>query len=684
MASVIDSLVVVLGLDNTQFRQGQRKTSEDLRKTKEDASNTAKAIEASGKQAAAFFTKLRNEALMLFAAFTGANGVKQFVENITAGDASLGRLAKTLDMSVEDLSAWTSAVQRTGGSADAAAGTFQSLEDNLQQLATTGQSSLLPYFNAMGISMLDAHHKARPLQDILLDIAKWAEGKDPAMVAQRLRAMGFDQGTINLLLKGKGAVTGLIDESRRLGTVSAQDAAAAQARQKAWRDLAQAATSLGRTILTDLSPAIESAMQWLDKWIQANRPEIAETITRWVGIFRQKVEDAFQYLAGLDWSSIIKQAETWAQSIEASAEQAFGFIRDHWPEIQQDIKDFAKGFEDVAKAIGPVLSGINEFVKSTVGWENAAKIFFAAWAVSKFAPLLGVLTRMAGLAAGLVGAGGGAVAGGLLGGVMGKAALAAVVAEMGVDALDPKDNLGTWIDQTLPGAGMVDDWFARKLGLGRTYAEQQKAAAAAGYGDPRGIRNKNPLNLQYVPGQGAIGSDGRFGVYGTMEAGVAAAARQLLLYQDRDHLNTISGIINKWAPPSDHNDTAAYIQQVAGLLKVDPNQPINLHDQNMMAALVLGMAKHETGRSLNPGEVLRGVGQAIPSPGISPLAVGSAGGGVSAASRGATNNTSSTQISVNGPIAIHTQATDANGIASSFIGALRNQSIVQQSNVGLN
>ena len=63
-------------------------------------------------------------------------------------------------------------------------------------LVTTGNDSLVPAFRSMGVAMLDSHNRARPLRDILFDIAKWAEGKDPAMVAERLRQMGFDQTTI--------------------------------------------------------------------------------------------------------------------------------------------------------------------------------------------------------------------------------------------------------------------------------------------------------------------------------------------------------------------------------------------------------------------------------------------------------------------------------------------------------
>src|SRR5579862_6561617 len=106
MATVIDSLVVTLGLDASKFHAGAKQTSTDLKATTQDANAAAKQIEASGKQAAAFFGKLRNEALSLAAVFLGGMGLKALVANLTATDAATGRLSRNLGISVEALGAW--------------------------------------------------------------------------------------------------------------------------------------------------------------------------------------------------------------------------------------------------------------------------------------------------------------------------------------------------------------------------------------------------------------------------------------------------------------------------------------------------------------------------------------------------------------------------------------------------
>lgn len=133
--------------------------------------------------------------------------------------------------------------------------------------------------------------------------------------------------------------------------------------------------------------------------------------------------------------------------------------------------------------------------------------------------------------------------------------------------------------------------------------------------EPRGIRNNNPLNLESRDGQpGRVGSDGRFGIYGSMEAGIAQAARQLLIYQDRYNRRTVAEIIGRWAP-SNENNTGAYVARVAQALGVDPNAPINLRDPTRMSALVGIMAQVETGRSLGADVVNRGVRAGLDVPG---------------------------------------------------------------------
>lgn len=114
---------------------------------------------------------------------------------------------------------------------------------------------------------------------------------------------------------------------------------------------------------------------------------------------------------------------------------------------------------------------------------------------------------------------------------------------------------------------------------------------------PRGIRNNNPGNIEYngTQWQGLDNppSDGRYCRFTDPVFGIRALARVLGNYQRLYGINTVRGIINRWAPPVE-NDTASYINHVARVLGVGPDDVINVHDH--MTQLVQVITLHENGQ----------------------------------------------------------------------------------------
>lgn len=103
---------------------------------------------------------------------------------------------------------------------------------------------------------------------------------------------------------------------------------------------------------------------------------------------------------------------------------------------------------------------------------------------------------------------------------------------------------------------------------------------------PMGIRNNNPGNLR--PG-------GNFAQYPDMQAGLTALDNNLQSY-GKQGINTVAGVISKWAPPNE-NDTNAYIKDVSQRLGVDPNQKIDLTNPLVRQSLSTMIALHENGPS---------------------------------------------------------------------------------------
>lgn len=148
----------------------------------------------------------------------------------------------------------------------------------------------------------------------------------------------------------------------------------------------------------------------------------------------------------------------------------------------------------------------------------------------------------------------------------------------------------------------------------RLHEQQDQYYVKGEKGDARGIRNNNPGNLEYSktnPWVGQTGDDGRFAKFETPEHGIRALGRNLLSYQ-RQGIDTVSDIINRWAPPSDNNNTDAYIQAVCAQLGVTADQQLDASNPDTLKALCAAIIQHENGsQPYSDQQLATGVSAAI-------------------------------------------------------------------------
>ncbi|MBX8878329.1 hypothetical protein HCH41_05055 [Enterobacter ludwigii] len=131
----------------------------------------------------------------------------------------------------------------------------------------------------------------------------------------------------------------------------------------------------------------------------------------------------------------------------------------------------------------------------------------------------------------------------------------------------------------------------------RLHEQQDQYYVKGEKGDARGIRNNNPGNIEYSktnPWVGQTGDDGRFAKFETPEHGIRALGRNLLSYQ-RQGIDTVSDIVEKWAPEKDGNDTVAYIKAVCAQLGVTPDQQLDASNPDTLKALCAAIIQHENG-----------------------------------------------------------------------------------------
>jgi hypothetical protein len=604
MATVIDSLVVTLGLDPKAFKTGSAQARTDLKATSDEAQKRAREMEQSGKVAAQYFSKIRNEALALLGVFTAGVGIKNFVENTIVGAASLGRLSQNLGISTERLSAWQRVAEDAGGTAE---GMTAQLKESQKTIALfkMGQSSeSLQWFFRMGgktSDLKDGNTYLMARSKIISEIFRTDPGRAQLVASQ----MGVSEDQFNLLKQGPAAVQAQVAAMEKLSAITAEDARQADELRKKWLGVERTFTLVGIKVVETLMPAFDTLIGYvkqLGDWVVSHKDDI----TNWVN----------------------------------------GAVK--------SIQDFAKMANDAAEAVG--------------GWKNVLIGLAAIKVLGMVSPLLslaGALTSV-GSALGIIGGGVGATALAVLG---------------GIGAMVYSKGLNTGEDDYLK-AHQGATWDGDPVGKAR------QSANSGSLSDRQ----------QYLAGRlkGAGYTDAQVaGIIGSLmqESGL-----------DPNAVNKTSGAtgIAQWLGPRakafqkqfGHSLKESTFGEQTDFMLQELKTTEKLADSRIRLAKTAAQAAEIHAREFErPGaaeaniarrqgyanSVYASLGQANAAA-VASLPVGSS---VAAPPIASTSNTSSSEVNINGPINVHTQATDAAGVARGLGSEISKYHFVAQANTGL-
>lgn len=280
--TVIDALVVEFGLDDSEFSPAQAravKKLQDLEKAGGKAEQSNKKLSAGNKELSRSTEGLTRVLTTFLTVIGGTVAIKAFIQDFIDTNAQLDRLSKNLELNVSDISAWSNAAERLGGSAQAMQGTLDMLSKSQTQLMLTGESSLIPFFSALGVSLADVRGQARPVTEVLLDLSERFSHLDRTTANNMGRMMGLDQGTMNLLLQGRKELELEIKRQKESNAVTKQQAEEAQKLQTRIVDLKQGFAAFGRSLLTEALPTLEKGLALLQdfgEWAKTNKEFIKD------------------------------------------------------------------------------------------------------------------------------------------------------------------------------------------------------------------------------------------------------------------------------------------------------------------------------------------------------------------------------------------------------------------------
>lgn len=278
MATIIDALVVTLGLDATGFKKGQKDVKGGLDDTRKQSEQTAKDMEAAGKRAASFFGSIRTELLALVGVTLSVQGFKNFITGMTDNLQQLAVNSQSLDMSAKSLDGWQRAAEAAGSSAEKITGTLSGFQNVLTQIRTGGGQDN-PLFAALssfaGATGANFDYQNDNSEKVMRKIAdNW--GKLSKDAQRRFGGMfNFDNQTQQALTNGN-----LVTDADRFAKMSRATEDATRKAQEFNRRLAemkQNFSAASQVLYEALIPYVEKLIPLIEKvgiWITEHGPEI--------------------------------------------------------------------------------------------------------------------------------------------------------------------------------------------------------------------------------------------------------------------------------------------------------------------------------------------------------------------------------------------------------------------------
>ena len=307
MPTVIDSLVVELGLDANQFKEGSREVEAFLDKAKSVTTRLGESVEGTTHKITEVFTALKGGFGGLLGVLGGA-AIGSFIDRVIQMDAHTSRLARSLGTNTRELSIWQGIVKQVGGTAEEASASFAAMSDAMAGIQAGAGIPSGPQAMVMARAGIRA---GMPVNDILDRLASFAEksqagGMSPQMVRFFLQQFpGMSQGMINALMGGTKELERMRKAAADLAPLEEERAKQAEAMQKDFAQLDLALIRLARetfpglaAVINDLTGDIKSLVSGDWKKFLFGSPEGGDLMGQAATATREGIKGIFGFLQG--------------------------------------------------------------------------------------------------------------------------------------------------------------------------------------------------------------------------------------------------------------------------------------------------------------------------------------------------------------------------------------------------
>lgn len=167
--------------------------------------------------------KARNSFSNLFVGVGGSLLLGKMVNDFQKIGVQLAKLSMITGESINDIQAWGTAVEKSGGSVEALNSTLQSLSSAQQELAITGKSGALFTMQRLGINARNSNGELKNATQILKEFANATRNIDTQKTLQFGRAMGISDDVIIMMKRAGVGLDALIEREKKLAVYTKED-----------------------------------------------------------------------------------------------------------------------------------------------------------------------------------------------------------------------------------------------------------------------------------------------------------------------------------------------------------------------------------------------------------------------------------------------------------------------------
>ncbi|OCJ20024.1 hypothetical protein [Serratia sp. 14-2641] len=332
--NLLEAFYYTFAADASALDRGLSDSEREANKLKDTVSATDAAAEKLGTS----FISLAKSAVGLLGVGLTLGGLKALALTTAENTSELGKQARQMNVNVSTLDAWRKAVEASGGDANA----FTNTLGNMAQRFRDPEAALLRYSKALG-------------------------GMS-SFRAQRLGKMiGLDEGTIELLRKGKVSVEELVKKQKEQGVITKQQVEMTDKFNKDLRVLSMSFNNIKTEIGMMLIPVMQYLLdKWngLSKWASENKGPLGDVFMVVAGIVTA------YYLPAMISAAVATLAATWPIILIGAAIAALALV-------VADVIAYFRGWDSVTGDLvkkfpwlASVLEGLKAVVMDTWAWLN--------------------------------------------------------------------------------------------------------------------------------------------------------------------------------------------------------------------------------------------------------------------------------------------------------------------------